>query len=97
MSFREISIDTASLFNIGLSSLVVALGIFEGGQVVISTSIVGINLRGQLIDSLSLGRIFLQSSSIKNLFDAQFGGISLELVEDLLVATTDGLVIDGKA
>ena len=78
-----------------MSSLVVALCKLDGGNI-ISATIAGVNLCGYLINVfLSVG-IILQSSTIKDFLNAEFGSIGLELIHNLFVATTNCLVIDSQ-
>ena len=95
--FGQLGIDAQGLCQQTLGILVVATAIGDGGEVVVGTGIVGIDGGGQLIDRFLPGGRFFQRGAIEQFFDTQFLGVGLDLVEDLLVAATDGLVVDDEA
>ena len=97
LGFSEGGSDALGLLDIVAGDIVVTLGIGEGGEVVVSAAIVGIDLGGELVDLLLAGGIIADGGTVEELLDAKLCGVGLDLIEDLGIATTDGLVVDRQA
>lgn len=97
LGFSEGGSDALGLLDVVAGDVVVTLGIGEGGEVVVSTAIVGIDLGGELVDLLLAGGIIADGRTVEELLDAKLGGVGLDLIEYLGIATTDGLVVDRQA
>ena len=96
LCLRQRTCQRLSLLDILLGGIVVATGKLDGSQVVESTGIVGINLCGQFVDVLLGIDVLLKGSAIEQFLNAQFGDIILDLLQDLVIAATHGLVVDGE-
>ena len=96
ISLGKVGILLASLLQPLLSLTVVTIVNGQSAQVVIGTGIRRILLDSRTVDVLLLGCGLGYRGGIQQLFDAQLAGIGLQLVLNLLVATSHRLVVDGQ-